>query len=171
MSHGVFCHISLCLLNHNLVRLSHTLQYRQESFRTEDPIVFHGPDGILDRHDHSHAGHHAHHAHQRRRRSSDGGFVSLVETRPLNGIDEEEAENSDSGVMSFADAYDASTWQSALKRGVWELREYWDDMIDDIFYCADRKTSDKILLTCELPFTVLRKVSFNNIYICAIFPS
>lgn len=82
-----------------------------------------------------------------------------METKPLNGIDEEEGEKSDSGEISFADAYGVSSWYSALQRGIRELREKWDDIIDDIFYCKDRNILDKILLTCELPFTILRKVS------------
>jgi len=139
--------------------ISYFSDYRQESFRSEAPIVLRGPDGILDRHDHSHAGHHAHQAHQRRRRSSDGGFVSLVETKPLNGIDEEGDDMNDSGEISFVDAYDVNSWCSAVRRGMWELQERWVELIDDIFYCKDRKTLDKILLTCELPFTLLRKLT------------
>lgn len=81
-----------------------------------------------------------------------------METKPLNGIDEEGDEMNDSGEISFADGYDVTSWCSALRRGMWELRELWVDLIDDIFYCKDRKTLDKILLTCELPFTILRKV-------------
>lgn len=122
--------------------------YRQESFRSEEPIVLHGPDGILEHHEHNHMEHHGHH---RRQRSSNG-------TKPLNEIEEED-ELSVSDDISHAHAYEVNSWSSALQIGMWEFRDYWVDLLEDTFCCKDRTLLDKFLLTCELPFTIMRKVS------------
>lgn len=146
--------------------------YRPESFRSEQPIILHGRDGVLDKHEHTHT--HKHSPQHRRRRSSSGGVLSLVGTRkPLTEIneedglseDEENAGKDEDSPTLYVDAFDyadsCSGWCGAFQRAFFELRLYWEDIMDDIFYCKDRTRIDNFLLACELPFTIARKLTVS----------
>ena len=144
--------------------------YRPESFRLEEPILLHGRDGVLDKHEHMHSPQH------RRRRSSSGGVLSLVgERKPLNEIDEEDrlseyedddAAGEDDIPSVYIDAYEyvdsCPGWCGAFQRTFFELRLYSAEIMYDIFYCKDRTRLDKFLLACELPFTVARKLTVST---------
>ena len=142
--------------------------YRPESFRLEQPILLHGRDGVLDKHEHMHSPQH------RRRRSSSGGVLSLVGARkPLTEIDEEDglSEYEDDTVGEdditpvYIDAYEyvdsCPGWCGAFQRAFFELRLYSAEIMYDIFYCKDRTRLDKFLLACEFPFTVARKLTVS----------
>ena len=144
--------------------------YRPESFRLEQPIVLHGREGVLDKHEHTHA----HSPQHTRRRSSSGGVLSLVGTRkPLAEIDEEDGLNEDEEYTDgdidlptlHVDAFDyadsCSGWCGVFQRAFFELRLYWEEIMDDIFYCEDRTRIDKFLLAWELPFTIARKLTVS----------
>ena len=146
--------------------------YRPESFRSEQPIILHGRDGVLDKHEHTHT--HKHSPQHRRRRSSSGGVLSLVGTRkPLTEIneedglseDEENAGKDEDSPTLYADAFDyadsCSGWCGTFQRAFFELRLYCEEIMDDIFYCKDRTRIDKFLLACELPFTIARKLTVS----------
>ena len=146
--------------------------YRPESFRSEQPIVLHGRDGVLDKHEHTHT--HKHSPQHRRRRSSSGGVLSLVGTKkPLTEINEEDGLNEDEenagkdedSPTLYVDAFDyaesCSGWCGTFQRAFFELRLYCEEIMDDIFYCRDRTRIDKFLLTCELPFTIARKLTVS----------
>jgi len=140
--------------------------YRPESFRSsEQSIILHGRDGLLNKHEHIHSPRH------RRRRSSSGGVLSLVGTRrPLADIDEEglrgddeNAETDEDMCSLYADDFADSCfgWSGALQRAFFELRLFSEEIMDDIFFCRDRTRLDKFLLACELPFTIARKLTVS----------
>jgi len=126
----------------------------------ERPVVLHGRDGVLNRH----GGHNRHNADGDDLSVEGGGVYSgdpMGSSSPYSAMVDQTIEGlegmcAEDGTLGFG----AHSWRGAFYDGREELRvharETWrDDIMDN----EENSKLDKFLLICELPFTVLRKLS------------
>jgi sodium/potassium/calcium exchanger 6 len=139
-SRGGFAHVMTALSNYDNVPAG----AESDQFEGDRPIHLHGRDGILRRSPH---------------------------TLPVPA--EDDAAEEESGYYSrvLGDAVDracvepgsagwsADSWGEALKGGREELMNHASQTWDDIVYDGDVYVVNKFLLLCELPFTMLRKLT------------
>jgi sodium/potassium/calcium exchanger 6 len=113
-----------------------------DQLEQDRPIILHGQHGILHGDGQSPA----------MPSEDNAGMYSLVE------------ENVDrlcvqGGTLGFS----ASNWSGAWHDGKQDLTTHANEVWRDIFYNADVTIATKIVLVCELPFTVIRKVCISSI--------
>jgi len=64
-----------------------------------------------------------------------------------------------------------SSWAEAWHRNVREWNEHWSDFFNDIYHNPENNSLDIILLSIELPFTILRKASMRLLLFYIAFVS
>uniref|UniRef100_A0A7S4N156 Sodium/calcium exchanger membrane region domain-containing protein n=1 Tax=Odontella aurita TaxID=265563 RepID=A0A7S4N156_9STRA len=123
----------------------------------ERPLVLHGRDGLLNRHQHHHAneGDVGADAYSGGPLGTDNQlcnspYSAMVDQ--IEGLDEICAED---GSLGFG----AHNWRGAWYDGLEELRVHRREVWDDIMHNEENSKLDKFLLICELPFTIMRKLS------------
>lgn len=108
------------------------------------PVVLHGADGILTRH----------HGHRHGVEEEDGMDSFQSPYRVMEDMDLVDRLCVQEGSIGFPNV----NWHGAFQDGKQELivhfRQCWMDIFDD----EDNSALDKLLLVCEFPFTVFRKV-------------
>jgi len=163
------------LLSNVLTSLSN---YTEQSVDQEDgwgmtgdeggdrPVILRGTNGIL--HHHHILGHHKNNTHGNMSPSASvtGGGTndSYFPSSPYRAMTEDAAEMEDMGVILHPDDannFSATNWRGAWHDGTQELKVHWKECRDDIFENEDNSRLDVFLLTCELPFTIMRKVTIS----------
>jgi sodium/potassium/calcium exchanger 6 len=91
-----------------------------------------------------------------------GGVYSLVEDHMDNLCVGNSASSTlvgPDGIPASSIGIPSSNWRGAWHDGKQEVKESLTKLWDDIAYDGDLKMHDRVLMLCELPFTVLRKAS------------
>lgn len=124
------------------------------------PVVLHGRDGVLNRHQHHHRseGEHAGDsaagtggaAYSGGPMGSNSPYSAMVDN-----IDALEGVCAEEGSLGFG----AHSWRGAWHDGREELRVHREEVWEDIMHNEDNGMVDKFLLICELPFIIMRKLS------------
>mmetsp|Transcript_1163 Transcript_1163/g.2414 ORF Transcript_1163/g.2414 Transcript_1163/m.2414 type:complete len:829 (-) Transcript_1163:186-2672(-) len=111
------------------------------------PVVLHGADGILTRH----------HGHHHGVEEEDGMDAFQSPYRVMEDMDLVDRLCVQEGSIGIPNV----NWHGAFQDGKQELivhfRQCWMDIFDD----EDNSALDKLLLVCEFPFTVFRKLSIS----------
>ena len=55
-----------------------------------------------------------------------------------------------------------TNWKEAWSSNIEEFRDHWNDFFADIYRNKDNSVLDVILLSVELPFTIVRKVCSDS---------
>uniref|UniRef100_A0A6U6EG37 Sodium/calcium exchanger membrane region domain-containing protein n=1 Tax=Odontella aurita TaxID=265563 RepID=A0A6U6EG37_9STRA len=131
--------------------------YRPESLppNGDDSLKLHGPGSILADHE---RGYH-HHPHQRRRPED---HCCRRDSHPQSreeGARDERCTDEDGPSSKRLRGGRRMNWCITVREGIRELNQHWNEVLDDILKNDDVRSVDKFALTCELPFTILRKLT------------
>jgi solute carrier family 24 (sodium/potassium/calcium exchanger), member 6 len=116
----------------------------------ERPVMLHGSRGILHGGEHIHVSHVHHHA------STPGGSSGLIRDMDYSILEDA----TDLTCVAPGSLGKASmNWIDAFQGGKDDIWQHANEVWDDIMYDGDINMVTKFLLLCELPFTVLRKLT------------
>jgi len=114
-----------------------------DQLEQDRPIVLHGQNGILND-----------------TPNRQGGSVPSSPARDDSGAYALVEDSMDQVCIApNTGSYSAANWSGAWEDAKQELRDHASQVWDDIYFDADVPVLDKFFLTCELPFTFMRKIT------------
>lgn len=122
------------------------------------PVVLHGADGVLTRHPH-------HHPQLDGTETEDGIDRFNSPYRVMEDMDMVERLCVHEGSMGYPPRGWVAAWHDARQELLVHFRECWSDIMDD----DDSSRLNKVLLVCEYPLTVARKVRLKILHVTLLF--
>lgn len=160
---------SLSNYNYNTDSLSEDQGWGMDT-RSKRPMLFHAKYGLVKQHGSSESEELEDSTHEilPPKNSISSDVISTVSYQPMPDNEEDNfqvgfvtdasAEEEEEEEMHAGGGY-AQSWFQAWEDGKEEFVTHWCQFWGDIYWNDENSIIDKILLTCEMPFTIMRQVT------------